>query len=367
MALNYYQNYINNIAKAPSQDWQDLMQAAVDDTWSDTSTVRTLQGQLEVGGTIYGNESLQLNSVIDPKTGEALGDNYRKIIYQNYNNNRLPPNKVDADKFNVESNDGNYQYITVDGEAYLIRTSDRFLGKYYKFDGETWLTINTGTKIGALATAILQRCNNLLQWYDKEGNFHCWDCVFDRTLSSTGFDYGSKGVIEANATTKIKVQRNEETNLIEINQRFMFDGFTFQVKQINNHISDTYLELYLFEVQVQSNDDVENNIANVPSADSSETTDTSIMITPVINSLLQGESQTFSVYQYADGEPTATTFSFSLRGPLQNVNYTFMQEDGNNFTIENLLKSTTPLTITCTSNTNPNDFIEISLMLGGAW
>lgn len=367
MALRFYTNYINNMAKSPVEDWMELMQAAVDDTWDDTSTVRTLQGQVAVGSTTYGNESLQLNSVIDPKTGETLGDDYRKIIYQNYDYNRLTPNKIGAANFNVRDNVGNYQYEVIEDENYLVRLSDRFLGKYYKFDDDVWLTINTSTKIGAITTAILQKCNNVLKWYDSSNNFHSWDCVFDRSVGSTGFDYGSKGVIEANATTKIKVQRNDETNLITINQRFMFDGQTFQVSQINNHISPTYLELYLFEVQVQSNDDVETNIANIPAVESSIETDTSIVVTPVINFLLQGESQTFSVYQYSDGVATNVTFSFSLRGALQNVNYTFTQEDGNTFTIENLLKSSTPLVIDCISNSDSSDHVEISLMLGGAW
>lgn len=367
MALTYYSNYINNIAQTPVQDWQDLMQASVDDTWNDTSTVRTLQGQISVGSTTYGNESLQLNSVLDPKTGDALGDDYRKIIYQNYEYNRLTPNKIGAANFNVRDNVGNYQYEVIEDENYLVRMSDRFLGKYYKFDDDTWLTINTDTKIGALATAILQRCNNTLQWYDSNGDLHNWACVFDRNLSSTGFDYGNKGVIEVNADTKIKVQRNEETDTIVINQRFMFDGHTFQVKQINNHISATYLELYMFEVQVQSNDDTATDIANVPPSETSAETDTSIVISPVVNTILQGDSQSFSVYKYANGVPTDTTFSLSLRGALENINYSIVQEDGNNFTITNLLQSQSPLIVKCTNDNDESDFIQITLMLGGLW
>lgn len=367
MTLKYYPNYLENMAQPPVEDWKELMQAAVDDTWADTSTVRTLQGQIAVGSTTYGNESLQLNSVIDPKTGDALGDDYRKIIYQNYDYNRLAPNKIGAADFNVRDNVGNYEYVVIEDENYLVRVSDRFLGKYYKFDDETWLTINTDTKIGAITTAILQRCNNTLQWYDSNGVLHNWACVFDRGLKSTSFDYGSKGVIEINADTKIKVQRNEETDTILINQRFMFDGHTFQVKQINNHISQTYLELYMFEVQVQSNDDTTTDIANVPASETSAVTDSSIMVSPVVNTILQGESQTFSVYKYLNGVATSTTFSLSLRGPFENINYSLVQEDGNTFTITNILQSKVPLTITCTNDNDSSDYIEITLMLGGAW
>ena len=212
MALEFYKAYLNSVAKEPVDYWQELRQEATNDVWLDTSTITTVQGQTILGSLTYSPESVQVNSVVDPKTGKTLGDNYKKIIYKNVSTSMIQKD---------------------------LSKTDRFLGKYYKFADYTWLTINTNTIIGSSAIAILEKCNNWLKWYDKDGVLHQWECVFERSLSGTGFDYGSEGVSEVGADTVIKVQRNAETDLIPFNQRFIFDKHAFQVKQINNHISET--------------------------------------------------------------------------------------------------------------------------------
>lgn len=338
MALEFYNAFRNAFDGEPANYWQELRQAAVDDTWFDTSTVRKVQGQTMPGMRTYACESVQVNSVLDPKTGTSLGDNYRKIIYR-----VLKDNEIKDD---------------------LTKTK-RWLGKYYKLEGYTWLTINTNTNIGALATAVLEKCNNSLKWYDKDKILHVWPCVFERTLGSTSFSWGSQEVPEVDSTTLIKVQLNEETAKIPFNQRFLFDGHAFQVKQLNNHISKTYLEIYMFETQIQANDDLENNIANLPDNVVPFTAESKIL--PEVNNLLKGDTQTFTVYNYVDGKPNADTFSVVCSGPKENVNYILTIIDGNTFTIENLAQSYEPLVITCTNNSNPDDVVSVELLLGGLW
>jgi len=367
MALSTYNAYLNGVAQKPVKYWRNLMQATVNNDWDNASTIESLQGQVELGSKAYAAEELRLMSVIDPKTGNALGDDYRKIIYKDFFANRLPPSVIPASQFLVSSVGGVelYKLVTIDGEEYFVRSSSRFLGKYYQFDGETWLTINTNTRIGASISAILQRCNNTLKWFDSNGILHSWACVFQRTLSGTGFDYGSEGVPEIGADVVIKVQRNSETEAIPFNQRFIFDGHAFQVRQINNHISDTYMELYIFEIQVQSNDDVVNDIANT-NGEVLPTTN-AIRILPELTKILQGTSQTFSVYNYVDGVPNSDTFNITVSGAVAGVNYTLSILDGNNFRITNILESNEPLTITCVSKTNPSDVVVDNILLGGIW
>lgn len=338
MALKFYKAYLNTTSKEPNEYWRELRQAAVDDTWFDTSTVSRVEGQTSVGKKTYACESVQLNSVLDPKTGSSLGDNFRKIIYRNL---------AEAE-------------ITED-----TTKTKRFLGKYYKFDNYTWLTINTNTNVGAIATAIVEKCNNTLKWYDANGVFHIYPCVFERSLSSTGFDYGSKGVAEVSATSLIKVQRNAETETIQYNQRFLFDERAFQVKQINNHISSTYMELYIFEIQIQANDDLKNNIANTENEISPTTTET--ILSPDINKILQGRTQEFSIYKYINGVESTDTYNIEVTGAVSNVNYILNIIDGNRFTIQNKLQSNEPLVITCTNITDEEDIVVKEIVLGGVW
>lgn len=340
MPLNIYQAYMRSVAQDPVSEWRTATQEMINDTWLDTSTLESVQGQIELGGSEYSTESVQLNSVINPTTGQSFGDDYRKIIYQNYSQNVLSP------QLNPTGN------------------SQRFLGKYYQFDNSTWLTINTNTIVGALTTAIVRRCNNTLKWYDKTGVLHEWACVFDRDLTSTNLDEGSQGVAEIGADAVIQVQRNSETDSIPYNQRFIFDGHAFQIKQINNHVSSTYMEFYVFEIQVQANDDLVNDIAN-STGEITPATD-EIQVLPQITTLSQGNSQTFSVYRYVDGEQTTDTFNIVASGPVVGVNYNLFNVTDNTFTIENLIASSTPLTIVCTDNQNQEQ-VSINILLTGGW
>lgn len=337
MALKFYEAYSQSIAKAPVDSWRELMQETINETWYDTSTVETVLGQTSLGAKTFLEESVQLNSVIDPKTGKSFGDEYRKIIYKVLNDNLITQN---------------------------LDKTKRFLGKYYQIGDYTWLTVNTNTIIGADASAILQRCNNVLRWHDKSGKYHEWDCVFERSLSSTNFNDGSEGVSEINSDTIIKVQLNNETSLIEYNQRFLFNGHAFQVKQINNHVSDSYMELYLFETQIQSNDDKLSDIANSVGEVTPITSETKIL--PKINQIIEDTSQIFSIYKYDNGKETADTFDITAQGPAESVNYKLRLLDGNNFVIDNLLKSNIPLTITCV-NKNTSEVITKSILLIGEW
>lgn len=338
MALEYYKAYLNSMAQDPVSYWRDLRQEATNDVWINTSTVENVLGQNDIGSLEYSEESVQLTSVLDPKTGKQLGDDYRKIIYKT-----LSDSLIDKDTTKTK----------------------RVWGKYYKFNDYTWLTINTNTIVGSSAVAILQKCNNWLKWYDKSNVLHQWECVFERSLSSTGFDYGSEGVAEVGSDTVIKVQRNSETELIPFNQRFIFDGHAFQVKQINNHISNTYMEIYMFETQVQSNDDLVNNIANSVGEISPTTNET--LISPSINKILQGETQDFTVYNYINGVPSGATYNIEILGGKVSVNYKLDIVDGNKFSITNLLQSNDTLTIVCINTQDSSDIVSMNIILGGIW
>lgn len=367
MELNFYKAYKNSLAQKPVDSWRNLMQQAISETWEDTSTIEILSGQSTIGGTSFAQEHLQVTSVVSPKTGKVLGDDFRKIIYKNLFDNELPPNIIKTSQFLVNrvGNVELYKFKTIEGEDFLVRNSNRWLGKYYRFKGYTWLTINTNTIIGAAATAILQRCNNWLKWYDADGTFHQWECVFDRALSSTGFDFGSENVPEISSDIVIKVQRNAETDSISFNQKFVFDGHVFQVKQINNHISETYMELYLFETQIQANDNLVDGIANnpIPSVEMQN----NIVISPNIQKINLGETQKFSVFNYVNGVPTDDGFDISLSGPKQGLDYELLIIDKNNFSIKNLKQSNTPLSITFSNINNVEQNCTINILLGGKW
>jgi hypothetical protein len=327
MALKFYSAYMNSFAQEPVDDWEELMQESINDTWEDTSTIMTVKGQISINALTYAEESIQLNSVFDPTTNTLFGDEYRKIIYKTYG------------------------------------TSDRWKGKYYQWDNKTWLVTNTSSTIGALNTAIARQCNNYLKWTDANGIYKSFPCVFERNLKSTGYSYGSSGVPQIKATTAILVQKNSATSGITINQRLIFDGQAFQIEEINNHISDTYMEFYIFATQTQPNDDLTNSISNssgviIPTTDG-------IKVLPQTVKILQGTTQIFTVYNYNDGVAKNDTFTIVASGIEPSATYYVLTILGDNsFSIQNIKKHQTPLQIVCTDNITSST-LTIKIILGG--
>lgn len=329
MALKYYQAYQNSIAQDPVDDWRELMQESINDTWKDSSTLEIVKGQTAVGGSTYADESVYLNSVINPSTGENFGDEYRKIFYRTY---------ADAE-------------------------TNKWLGKMYQFENRDWLTTNTNTAIGAVTSAVLRKCNNTLKWYAGDGTLKEWKCVFSRNLNRTQYEYGREGVPQSEGMTNVLVQNNDETKTIFVNQRFILDGHAFQVQQIDNHYSETLMTIYIFETQVQSGDDLVNNIAY--NENSVEPITTDLRISPNKTKILLGESITYSVYAYANGVAKADTFSFVASGADESL-YTLTVLDGNHFSVLSVGQSNGALTISC-EDTETHEIVSIDITLGGAW
>lgn len=309
MALKFYTNYLNNVAVPPKQEWSENYQAALDDFWDNTNTVETIQAQRAVGSKDFDEESVQLTSTAIGNTGTHIGDFWRKIIHKNF------------------------------------RTATNYLGKYYLIDGKYWLTVNTNTVVGAVKDSVIRFCNQTLKWIDKAGVLHEWACVLDdNKLTHTNFDTGEKDVYQIAADMIMLVQQNEETKLIPINQRFVFDGKTYQVKQINPHVSPTYLMIYLNAAQVQQGDDTINDVAN---ASIIAPLDDGLRILPQIYKISQSDTQEYSVYEYKNGEPTDTEFDISAVYDSSRAIFTVI--DGNHFSVTNIAETTQPVVVTCST------------------
>lgn len=327
MAYEFYKAYINSMAKTPQEDWEESYQEASNDFWENTSTATIINGQDSISSLTYNEEEVQLNSLINIATGENFGDQYRKIIYKTYSEQL------------------------------------GWLGKYYIIDSKKWLLTNTNTRIGSVKSAVLRKCNNILKWYDSNGLLKEYECVYSKRLNGTNLDYGAEGVPQIDADGQILVQRNSNTNAIKYNQRFLFDGHAFQVKQIDNHYSDTLMTIYIFETQLQTNDDIVNNIASGSGEVTPITNQNKIL--PNVYKILLNETVNYNVYNYINGIANSNTFSIVASGANPS-SYTLTIVDGNHFNIKNLLQSSIPLTITCTNNST-SEVVSIEIILGGIW
>lgn len=90
-----------------------------------------------------------------------------------------------------------------------------------------------------------------------------------------------------------------------------------------------------------------------------------VVLTPEINQLSEGESQTFTVYVYQNDLKTANTFAFTNTSSIPSEYFTFSVINGNSFSITNKQAYyAEPLTIHCVSGTR---IYDLSINLTGAW
>lgn len=325
MPTPFYAAYINGMAKAPVQEWQEGYQAAADDFWDNTSTVRTIQSQTAVGSHEFAPEDVQVTSILNPKTGKDLGDDWREIVH-----------KVYAEQTN-------------------------YTGKLYQFDGKTWIATNTNKREGSVRTSIVRRCNQTLKWVAGD-ELKQWACAFTTDFNYISPNYGTEGVPIIKADAMILVQQNTDTAAIPYNQRFLFNGKAYITVQTNPHIIDTYLVIYVNATQIEADDDVVNNIANAsaiqPVADG-------VRILPDTFKLLAGETQQYSVYNYQDGVASSEGFDFyPTQAPTEDYLFTVTSE--NSFEVENLRQSPVPLIVRCVGKLTSSK-AEINIVLGGEY
>lgn len=325
MPTPFYTAYMNGMAQAPVREWQEGYQAAADDFWDNTSTVRTIQSQTAVGSHEFVPEDVQVTSILNPKTGKDLGDDWREIVHK----------------------------------VYTEQTN--YTGKLYQFDGKTWIATNTNKREGSVRTSIVRRCNQTLKWVAGD-ELKQWACAFTTDFNYISPNYGTEGVPIIKADAMILVQQNTDTTAIPYNQRFLFNGKAYITVQTNPHIIDTYLVIYVNATQIEADDDVVNNIANAsaiqPVADG-------VRILPGTFKLLAGETQQYSVYNYQDGVASLEGFDFyPAQAPTEDYLFTVTSE--NSFEVANLRQSPVPLIVRCVGKLTSSK-AEINIVLGGEY
>ena len=89
--------------------------------------------------------------------------------------------------------------------------------------------------------------------------------------------------------------------------------------------------------------------------------DYEVVYTPMISSIDEGTTQTFTVTLNKNNISTAEIFSFAIIGTVPATHYIFSIIDGNSFSIKNILEYyNSPLIIRCTSGSYSKDISNLS-------
>ena len=130
---------------------------------------------------------------------------------------------------------GNKQFLSWPYDTLQFDIGD-YIGFQYGDNYENWLITSIDKSRSWNVTGKIDRCVADLKWVDKDGKVQSYPCVVKEATRVTP-DF-SKLVITQQGYVTVIVQENTDTDLLKINNRFLFgvtNNYTaFRVDLINN-------------------------------------------------------------------------------------------------------------------------------------
>lgn len=243
MALRYYEALKALNEPTPKDSYKADYDAIVDMTFDNAYNIA--YNEIEYEKT-YGENDFELidrvrvDVILDYNTGIILSDDYKTFIF-----------------------DTKFPIIP-------------YYGMKFRWKGSYWLVINTCNDETLPITAEVRRCNNVLRFFDEKGNRISEPCILDYTLRFAN-DSTTGAITIGKGEQKVWCQRNKRTELIKVNDRFLFGtpkqrvcyrvyggGFKNYMNSITeDDNSYTISEIYIGHYQVNKDfDDLVNGYAN---------------------------------------------------------------------------------------------------------
>jgi len=230
--LEYYSNYLSNIAQTPNEAWRESQQAVINQLFEDTTLETTIEEEIMPFNFTF----RKIDAWIDTVTEATL---------------------------NAEKDDSDYRAIYFKDCGHL---SSR--GRYYRFYDNYWIVYSDPCIEEVMAMQKVRRCNNWLKWVDSKGVLHEYPCVVDYSLSSTNAQT-ARLIQQANSHVTVIVQGNADTLSISKNMRFIINGTAYRFFAINNYMQNNYVDkdtpilfFDFYEDMTIDSDNLTDNIAD---------------------------------------------------------------------------------------------------------
>ena len=189
--MSYYDTFLYSSLN-PKEELDRTMQQVVSSQFFDSvSYWEDIEQEIAFGTQEYQTISARITNVIDYTTGERIGDDYKKIMFEDFNFKPL-------------------------------------LGSRYRFDNNVWIVYFINNIKSLTSSALLRRCNNVLCFQDEYGNIHQEPCYIDNKPTRSGIEE-TKDMIVPNNKIILSYQLNQWTNNIGINSRFLFGRDAFKI------------------------------------------------------------------------------------------------------------------------------------------
>lgn len=404
MPLSYYQIYIDELALSPDAEYRSGMQALVDAQWDNTTTLYTIQEEIGIGSLNYQDIEVYLNHVVNESTtGRKDGNDFRKIIFKQI----IQADEKSYRNFrgHLYQFDNNYWLTTFtdnyngDSVSVVVRRCNNF-AKY--IDKETGEIVSVPCILDYTAASpspkytedivtpdnhvvLIVQGNERTLWWKQNQRF-----IFNgRPFKITGFNNYMQNEYVNQKTTilyfDLYLDEIQPTDDIENNIANRFE-YNYSVNILQSNFSVLKGDTGVLTAEVKLNGEIVKrpiiwscnpvDAANIDEngtyiiladpgteiqfyagitqykPDAAAVTcqvveslpdEKSIVIDPVIESILQNRSQTFSVNLYINNIIQTDNIEYTVSG-APSANYVIKRE-GNIFTITNLRPSTVPLSI----------------------
>lgn len=201
--------------------------------FDDTSTVwEDIEEEISFGTLQFQPIRARVTTIIDVKTGQRNGDNFRKIIFYDYTHRPVS-------------------------------------GTRYRFDNNIWIVFATKNLKVSSSSAYVYRCNNTLNTQDKYGNIHREPCYMDYKLNETQLTQGET-IDTPGGRLNLVCQVNQWTKDLDIGYRFILGKDVYKIRyrakyERNNTFDEnsvTVAQFYVNYDNKQVNDNFELQIAD---------------------------------------------------------------------------------------------------------
>lgn len=185
MSMRFY-NAGSSIRKIPVESYRSDFNAMSDMGFSNAPNLFfDVQVETEYGSQIYETiPQVRIDAVFDVTTGKNWGDDFKRFIF--------------TQDFDTPQ-----------------------MGQLFKWKNNYWIAMNTDNYQSLSKSAICRRCNNVLRWKDEFDNLIVEPCILNYDLGEAA-DYTTSQVVITAGFIKLYCQRNQRTNKIRPNKRFLF-------------------------------------------------------------------------------------------------------------------------------------------------
>ena len=234
--LEYYENYLNNIAQDPNDKWRNGQQAVINRLFEDTTLLKDGKNAVEEESVPFDFTFHKIDAWVDNVTEATL---------------------------NAEKDDSDYKVL-----FFKDCTHKSMRGRYYKFSNNYWVVYSDSSEEESISSVKVRRCNNILKWVDDKGILYEYPCVIDYSLSSTNAQT-SRLIQQANSHITLIVQGNKDTLTLKKNKRIIINGTAYRFFAINNYMQNDYVDkntpllFYdFYEDMTIDSDNIDYNIAD---------------------------------------------------------------------------------------------------------